>query len=63
MNAERFAQVSHEYLIEQVQSQVYNKNTDTTLSINLVFNHPVKELIWGLVRGPVEWDDNSYWES
>ncbi len=56
----RFAQVSHEYLIEQVQSQIYNKNVDTTLSINLVFNHPVKELIWGLVRGPTEWDDNTY---
>ena len=56
----RFAQVSHEYLIEQVQSQIYNKNIDTTLSINLVFNHPVKELIWGLVQGPTEWDDNKY---
>ena len=37
----RFAQVSHEYLIEQVQRQTGNKNT---LDLNL--NHPVKELIW-----------------
>jgi len=37
----RFAQVSHEYLIEQVQEQtaVDDKN-------KLNFNHPVKELIW-----------------
>jgi hypothetical protein len=37
----RFAQVSHEYLIEQVQHQ---SNTGATQDIN--FNHPVKELIW-----------------
>jgi hypothetical protein len=38
----RFAQVSHEYLIEQVQEQ----NADATGSFKLNFNHPVKELIW-----------------
>ena len=39
----RFAQVSHEYLIEQVQEQIlpYNKKEHI-----LHFNHPVKELIW-----------------
>jgi len=38
----RFAQVSHEYLIEQVQ-----KDSDTmSTSHKLNFNHPVKELIW-----------------
>ena len=38
----RFAQVSHEYLIEQVQeASVANSKT-----IKLNFNHPVKELIW-----------------
>jgi hypothetical protein len=37
----RFAQVSHEYLIEQVQEQ-----TISSLSQELNFNHPVKELIW-----------------
>ena len=37
----RFAQVSHEYLIEQVQEQ-----TTTTPTNKLNFNHPVKELIW-----------------
>jgi len=37
----RFAQVSHEYLIEQVQFQSNDAATST-----LNFNHPVKELIW-----------------
>ena len=39
----RFAQVSHEYLIEQVQRQVDSADKK---SIKLNFNHPVKELIW-----------------
>jgi hypothetical protein len=38
----RFAQVSHEYLIEQVQEQ----SGSTSTSQDLNFNHPVKELIW-----------------
>jgi len=38
----RFAQVSHEYLIEQVQ---YFKS-EAEKNIDLNFNHPVKELIW-----------------
>ena len=37
----RFAQVSHEYLIEQVQH-----TTGSSLSSDLNFNHPVKELVW-----------------
>jgi hypothetical protein len=39
----RFAQVSHEYLIEQLQSQ---SPSGTVTSEKLNFNHPVKELIW-----------------
>ena len=38
----RFAQVSHEYLIEQVQRQSATESTTQKLN----FNHPVKELIW-----------------
>ncbi len=38
----RFAQVSHEYLIEQLQYQSLTASTSTKLN----FNHPVKELIW-----------------
>jgi len=39
----RFAQVSHEYLIEQVQ---YQAGSSATVSTELNFNHPVKELVW-----------------
>jgi len=39
----RFAQVSHEYLIEQLQFQKGEKST----SFDLNFNHPIKEIIWG----------------
>ena len=39
----RFAQVSHEYLIDQVQRQVFGTAAER---FNLKFNHPVKELIW-----------------
>ncbi len=39
----RFAQVSHEYLIEQVQ---YQAGSGAGSSTELNFNHPVKELIW-----------------
>jgi len=42
----RFAQVSHEYLIEQVQEGTIS----TTAGSNVLnFNHPVKELIWTVV--------------
>ena len=44
----RFAQVSHEYLIEQLQftgDESYVANTPPK-TINLNFNHPVKELVW-----------------
>jgi len=48
----RFAQVSHEYLIEQLQftgSKSLNlsgDNTQVSVSERLNFNHPVKELVW-----------------
>ena len=38
----RFAQVSHEYLIEQLQKQT----ASGSITQKLNFNHPVKELIW-----------------
>ena len=40
----RFAQVSHEYLIEQLQKETFTSGTNKDYSLN--FNHPVKELIW-----------------
>jgi len=44
----RFAQVSHEYLIEQVQFTGSETITagSSTKNVTLNFNHPVKELIW-----------------
>ena len=42
----RFAQVSHEYLIEQVQNINVQIGNFSNKKINLTFNHPVKELIW-----------------
>jgi len=42
----RFAQVSHEYLIEQVQFTGDEAVTAGSKNATLNFNHPVKELIW-----------------
>jgi hypothetical protein len=42
----RFAQVSHEYLIEQLQFTGAETLTSTSNKIRLNFNHPVKEIIW-----------------
>jgi len=42
----RFAQVSHEYLIEQVQMQTSETIKTGQNTYDLIFNHPVKELIW-----------------
>ena len=44
----RFAQVSHEYLIEQLQftgAESVTQNA-TNVKVKLNFNHPVKELVW-----------------
>jgi len=59
----RFAQVSHEYLIEQLQftgNESGNGGTDATPrtnSVELNFNHPVKELVWVVKANEVakEW--------
>ena len=42
----RFAQVSHEYLIEQVQYQSDSGPNNAAKKFTLNFNHPVKELVW-----------------
>jgi len=44
----RFAQVSHEYLIEQVQFTGSESRgaSENSKNITLNFNHPVKELVW-----------------
>ena len=43
----RFAQLSHEYLIEQLQfTGTETLNAGSTNRVKLNFNHPCKELIW-----------------
>ena len=42
----RFAQESHEYLIEQIQFEGQQQITSASERIDLTLNHPVKELIW-----------------
>ena len=48
-----FAQVSHEYLIEQLQFTGDESTSNTNNKVKLNFNHPVKELVW-----VVQPDDN-----
>ena len=50
----RFAQKSHEYLIEQVQhTGVDTVEADKTKQVRLSFNHPVKELVFAMNNGSV----------
>jgi hypothetical protein len=42
----RFAQQSHEYLIDQVQYGLQQSVTSQTVRLDLTLNHPVKELVW-----------------
>jgi hypothetical protein len=51
----RFAQVSHEYLIEQVQhtgSEALTQNANNKIRLN--YNHPVKLLAWRLMTGTLK---------
>jgi hypothetical protein len=53
----RFAQLSHEYLIEQLQftgaESFSSSGSSITPRIKLNFNHPVKELVWVVQRDEV----------
>ena len=60
----RFAQLSHEYLIEQLQftgTESVSKSTDpnSMKSVRMNFNHPCKELIWVVRRN----DSLVYWNN
>ena len=44
----RFAQLSHEYLIEQLQFTGVETINQSNPRIKLNFNHPVKELVWAI---------------
>jgi hypothetical protein len=55
----RFAQLSHEYLIEQLQFTGSETLVTGTNRIKLNFNHPCKELIW--VAKPVRTTNKTRW--
>ena len=59
----RFAQQSHEYLIEQVQFTGAESITSSSNKIQLNFNHPVKELIWVVQRDSFVDCSNPVWIS
>lgn len=42
----QFAQVQHEYLIEQLQFSGAESYNSTSIKSKLALNHPVKELVW-----------------
>ena len=46
----RFAQLSHEYLIEQLQFTGQEAITSGAVKTKLNFNHPCKELVWFIAK-------------
>jgi hypothetical protein len=52
----RFAQMSHEYLIEQVQFTGSETISSSANKIKLNFNHPVKELVWVSHKSTDAWN-------
>jgi hypothetical protein len=59
----RFAQVSHEYLIEQLQFTGDESVTSSNVKIKLNFNHPCKEIIWVCQRDSVVDTNNNQWSN
>ena len=53
----RFAQLSHEYLIEQLQFTGQESITGQQVKVKLNFNHPCKELVW-FVSNPLTADSD-----
>ena len=63
----RFAQLSHEYLIEQLQftgtdSITQSSGPDNMKSLRMNFNHPCKELIWTIRRDAKD-EGNPFWNN
>ena len=62
----RFAQLSHEYLIEQLQFTgtdtitTSGTNSDSMKSLRMNFNHPCKELVWTIRKSDVS---SVYWNN
>ena len=49
----KFAQFSHEYLVQTVQMNTGNMNNIKSLSIDMGFQHPVKEIYWILKESDI----------
>ena len=49
----RFAQASHEYLIEQLQYNGDVPITNVKEQLKMAFNHPVKEIIWTVQKDSI----------
>jgi hypothetical protein len=61
----RFAQLSHEYLIEQLQftgTDVIDSGTGSMKSVRMTFNHPCKELVW-VIKGDTVANTTPYWNN
>jgi len=54
----RFAQLSHEYLIEQLQFTGDENLKGASSRVKLNFNHPVKELVWVTPSGWADYDES-----
>ena len=59
----RFAQSSHEYLIEQLQFTGDESTVNTNVKVKLNFNHPVKELVWVVQRDAVVAPNVNQWNN
>ena len=64
----RFAQLSHEYLIEQLQftgtdTMTSSTSADSMKPVRLNFNHPCKELIWAVKAGDKTSTQITFWNN
>jgi len=61
----RFAQLSHEYLIEQLQftgTDNIEAGSSSMKSVRMTFNHPCKELLW-VIRGNETGGKSPHWNN
>ena len=64
----RFAQLSHEYLIEQLQftgtdTMTSSASADSMKPVRLNFNHPCKELIWAVKAADKKTTQVTFWNN
>ncbi len=56
----KFAQSGHEYLIERIQDEKFDKVQQTDFDVELNFTNPSKELIWVLLKDIYTNNDSGY---